>query len=439
MNYEVPSSFTSLFDIPCSLFNIQNFTNLPLSTQSMHNPLQRDLDDLVRAGIISSDTAEQINRYYQSKKDSSGNRFNTLLGILGALLVSAGLVLVVAHNWDEMGKGLKTFFAFLPMAIGQVLCGYTLLRKKDSVLWRESCSVFLFFAMAAGISLVSQVYQVSGSLEGFVLTWLLVTAPLVYVMKSSVTSLMVIAAATWYGYLVGYDGSDRVGFHSVPWYYLAFLLFLAPHYYWYARHKRQSLIFHFHNWFLAISFIINLGTVNSYLLLQWGSAAYMALFSMYYVLGNTTFFKRMHILSNPFYITGLLGTLAVLISWSFDTLWKDIFNPNMPGGGGFAAFYPEIGRLVLILLLMATAALMLYNYRREKNFVFDPVGFSAFVFLICVLIYRADFCQFIVNCWILVIGLFYIRKGSQQNHFGVLNLGLLIVLALAVFRFFDDS
>jgi uncharacterized membrane protein len=400
----------------------------------------KDLDDLVRAGIISSDTAEQISRYYQSKKDSSGNRFNTLLGILGALLVSAGIVLVVAHNWDNLGKGLKTFFAFLPMVIGQVLCGYTLLRKNDSVLWRESSSVFLFFAMAAGISLISQVYQVSGSLDGFVLTWLLVTAPLVYVMKSSVTSLMVIAAATWYGFLVGYDSGDRVGFHSIPWYYLAFLLFLAPHYYWYARHKRQSLFFHFHNWFLAVSVIINLGTVNSMLFMQWGSAVYMALFGMYYVLGNTPFFKRMHIVSNPFFITGLLGMVIVLTAWSFDTLWDDVFSRGPGGGGGaFAGFYLESFQVVLWVLLITTIALMIYNYRKEKTFVVDPAGFSAFIFLACILINRDDLCQFIINCWILLIGLFYIRKGSRQNHFGVLNLGLVIVLALAVVRFFDDS
>lgn len=399
----------------------------------------KDLDDLVRAGIISSDTAEQITRYYQSKKDSSGNRFNTLLGILGALLVSAGIVLVVAHNWDDLGKGLKTFFAFLPMVIGQALCGYTLLRKKDSVLWRESSSVFLFFAMAAGISLISQIYQVSGSLDGFILTWLLVTAPLVYIMKSSVTSLMIIAAATWYGSLVGYDRSDRAGFHSVPWYYLAFLLFLAPHYYWYARHKSQSLFFHFHNWFLAVSVIINLGTVNSFLFWEWGSAVYMALFSMYYVLGNTPFFKRMHIFSNPFSITGLLGTLVLLTAWSFDTLWDDLLTRGWTIGSSTVGFYMASFQVVLLTLLIATVALMIYNYRKEKTFVFDPAGFSVFVFLACVLINRDDLCQFIVNCWILVIGLFYIRKGSRQNHFGVLNLGLLIVLALAVFRFFDDN
>jgi hypothetical protein len=45
----------------------------------------------------------------------------------------------------------------------------------------------------------------------------------------------------------------------------------------------------------------------------------------------------------------------------------------------------------------------------------------------------------LVNAWILVMGMYYIRKGTARNHLGILNFGLLIIAALALFRFFDDS
>jgi hypothetical protein len=52
-------------------FDIQKISILPLSSPPMH---PNDLEELVSAGIISADTAEQIRRYYQSKKDGSDNR-----------------------------------------------------------------------------------------------------------------------------------------------------------------------------------------------------------------------------------------------------------------------------------------------------------------------------------------------------------------------------
>lgn len=394
----------------------------------------KDLEELVNAGIISRDTAEQITHYYQSKENNTGSRFNALLGILGALLVSAGIVLVVAHNWDNLNKIIKTVLAFLPMIIGQALCAYTLWRKRDSRLWCECSSVVLFFAMAAGISLVSQIYQVSGSLEGFILTWLLATAPLVYIMNSSVTSLLVIAAATWYGYLAGYSYGDQPGLTTIPWYYLAFLLFVAPHYYWYARHKRQSPFFHFHSWFLALSIIINIGMVNSIYLVNWGTAVYLALFCLYYAIGNTPFFKRLQLAANPFLITGLMGTVIILLFWTFQfgrdylpSSWKNTHDTLLP-------FH-----YTLIILLLLTAALLISNFRKDKRSLFDPVGFSTFLVSFCLLIENNFLSTFSANIWVLIIGLFYIRKGSLRDHFGVLNLGLLIILILAILRFFDDD
>jgi uncharacterized membrane protein len=395
--------------------------------------LLNHLEELVRAGIITSDTAEQINRYYQSKKDSSGNKFNTLLGILGALLVSAGIVLVVAHNWDDLNKTIKTVFAFLPLVAGQGLCAYTLLKKKDSQLWRESSSVFLFFAVAAGIALVSQIYQISGPLPGFIFTWLLLTAPLVYIMKSSATSLLVIATASWYGYLAGYDFSDTG--ENPHWYFLLFLLFLVPHYYGYVRNRRHSLFFHFHNWFLVASLIINLQTFNLVLAFEWGFASYLALFSVFYLLGNLPFFSNFNIISNPFLVTGLLGSLLILLGWSFHFTWQDLW-VSMERIG-----FTDITGLnyILVALLLMAVALTVYHYRQGIKTLPDPVGFSAFVFVACIILHQNFFSVFIINIWILLIGLYFIRRGGLQNHLGILNVGLLIILILAICRFFDDS
>ncbi len=45
----------------------------------------------------------------------------------------------------------------------------------------------------------------------------------------------------------------------------------------------------------------------------------------------------------------------------------------------------------------------------------------------------------IFNLWVLVIGVHYIRKGLLMDHLGFLNLGLLVITTLALFRFFDSD
>ncbi|MBC7747546.1 MAG: DUF2157 domain-containing protein [Methylotenera sp.] len=89
--------------------------------------------------------------------------------------------------------------SFLPLLVGQLLCGYSILKKSESTVWKETSSVFLFFAIGANISLVAQVCNIPGDLDFFIITWMLLSLPVVYLLQSSVFSLLYIAGITYYG------------------------------------------------------------------------------------------------------------------------------------------------------------------------------------------------------------------------------------------------
>jgi uncharacterized membrane protein len=139
----------------------------------------KDIPELLKAGVITKETADSIQDYYQTKSGSSANRLFIVFGILGAILVGLGIILIIAHNWDELSRTTKTLFAFLPLLIGQVLCGFALIKKQNSIAWRESGTAFLFFSVGASISLVSQIYNIPGDLSSFLLTWMLLCFPLI--------------------------------------------------------------------------------------------------------------------------------------------------------------------------------------------------------------------------------------------------------------------
>ena len=124
-----------------------------------------DIQELITAEVISQDTADKMQAYYQSKKGKSQNRLFAVFGVLGSLLVGLGIILILAHNWDELSRNVKSFIAFVPLVLAQIVCGFVLFKKQESIAWRESSATFLFVAIASSISLVAQIYNISQTVQ----------------------------------------------------------------------------------------------------------------------------------------------------------------------------------------------------------------------------------------------------------------------------------
>jgi uncharacterized membrane protein len=405
----------------------------------MNKSLQKDLDNLVKSNILTPDLAEKIAQYYRDKETEPNSRFNIVLGILGALLVGFGMVLLVAHNWDEMSRPIQTLFAFLPLAAGQGLCLFTLRIKRRNTAWRESSAVILFFAVASCMALVSQIYHIPGALDGFLFTWLLLTAPLIYIMRSSVVSLLVISVVTWYAALVGYQNMFGGRYSGIPYLYPAILMFILPHYYQYLKVNRTSNFFHLHNWFIVISSTIVLGAFGgkSDDLFHWIFIGYFSLFSIYYLVGRSVHFRDNRLFANPFLISGVLGSLLILLFWSYEALWKELGeSPPLQDKDIFRSLF-----FYLSVALVLLHAYLMIRWKRSENELFDPMHFSLYVFTLSVLLLSRlpEAGLIIMNAWILWVAIFFIRKGASKDHLGILNSGLLIIASLALLRFFDDG
>lgn len=388
--------------------------------------LLKDLNELVEKNIISADTANQITNYYENKKSSSPGRFSAVLAILGALLLGSGLVLVIAHNWDMLGKLTRTIIAFVPLLLGQGLCIYALLKKPENRAWRESSSIILFFAVAVSISLISQIYQVNGEMPAFLMTWILLTLPMVYIMDSGIVSLLVIALATWYAGLIGYTKSE------MPYQYIGIMALLFMHYYSYVK-TPGSNFFHWHNWFIAISLLITLGTfvTDGYKEHEWTFITYMTLCSLYYIIGNTPFLKNQKLITNPFRLLGALGIIIIFITWTFDWVWQSL---------NIFSSAPHLLKFNNPFVYLSFAMLALCVYLIVKYYR-DLITYSPFVFTaVVILCFKSPLLGMLIfNLWVLVIGVHYIRKGLLMDHLGFLNLGLLVITTLALFRFFDSD
>ena len=376
----------------------------------MRQSFLKELAELIDAKIIDDATASRIKEYYNTKTPASSNLLTTILTILGSLLAGLGIILIIAHNWDSLGETLKTILAFIPLLAGQAACFYTVNSKKNNKTWTESSSIFLFCSVGATISLIGQIYHISGTLEGFLLTWILLTLPLVYIIPSNTVALANIILITWYASANSYYAYP---FHT-SYLYPPLLLLLGPFYYMQWKKQPTENYFHFLNWFLCLSLLIALPALShsdghEVPLL---GASYLAMCCTFCYIGKNKRWDRMNLFLNPFRTLGVLGVLVVLLLWSYeDFFWSNWHYPN-----NFSPLLSDPLFYILILFIVITFYLLKRSYANNRENTEDPTGLSIFIWLIAI-DWGAKFGAFLINIWILFIAIYFVQERHPKGSF----------------------
>ncbi|MCG8698306.1 MAG: DUF2157 domain-containing protein [Bacteroidales bacterium] len=393
--------------------------------------LVKSLNELVENQVINRETADKIASYYHNKKDSTVNRLFIIFGVLGALLVGLGIILIVAHNWDELSRATQTIFAFLPLIVGQAISIYVLLRKKESIAWREGTSTFLVCAIAACISLVSQIYNIPGELSTYLLTCSLLSLPLVYVMRSSMVSILYLAAITYYGSEVGY------GYDSATdlLHYWGLLLGIIPHYYQLFKDETKANFQSFHNWLIPISVMVVLGSFTENVE-ELMFVAYFSLFGLFYNIGSFKQLAKQRAISNGYRIIGALGSIVILLMLSFNWFWDELIHEEYTHNEVFSSF--EFIVSAIISALACVRLFFLFKTTPVKKI--DPYQWMFVIFIFIFLLgFNTNLPILLINMSVFALGIWTLYIGVKMEHIGILNFGLIIITALIVCRFFDTN
>lgn len=111
-----------------------------------------------------------------------------VFGVLGGVLIAAGLTLLVAHNWEDLGRPARAAIAVGLLVFAQAVAGVALARSTLPSAFTESAAVFLVGSLGTAMTLVSQTYHLGGRLADLVLVWLVLAIPVPYVMSSRVAA-----------------------------------------------------------------------------------------------------------------------------------------------------------------------------------------------------------------------------------------------------------
>src|SRR5205814_2457044 len=172
--------------------------------------LLAELPELVTSGVLTQETADALRQHYSSQPSGEPRRIGFILSaILGSLLVGAGIILLVAHNWDFLSRPIRCAIAFTPLILTQALAIFVLLRRNESASWRECGAMLNVAAIGTAIALVGQTYQIQADFPRFILVWMLLALPIVSLFRTSVgLAIYFVGATVWVlsskaGYFLG--------------------------------------------------------------------------------------------------------------------------------------------------------------------------------------------------------------------------------------------
>lgn len=140
-----------------------------------------DIDHLHSAGLITAEQRAAIIEHYQL--DHESNRLLVILAIIGAVLVSAGIILLIASNWEDIPRLVKLAGA-LVLLVGAHGAGWRLARDGRHPVIAQALHLVGSGMFLANIALVGQTYNLSSRPPNAILLWLAGVVPLAWILRS---------------------------------------------------------------------------------------------------------------------------------------------------------------------------------------------------------------------------------------------------------------
>ena len=371
----------------------------------------KELDELTAAEVISPEVAERIRHYAEQRTQSnSSHRLLTVFGALGAILIALGVIVLLAHNWDELPRWIKTIISFLPLLTGQAACGYLLFKKGLTSWWGEAAAAFTALSIGAAIAMVHQVYNLpDSSFTSFLSLWLILALPTLYLMRSRATAVL---------YYIGIGTLCVLGDRE-EWttYYtsLAAFALILPFYIWHIRHQANSAITYAFHWLTVVFTGIALSILSANLRDHNPILWFVLLSAIYIMIGK---YLQTSIYYNAYKVAALLCIPICFFIEDFSS-----FENNY-------TLYTTIAIVLFYFLLIAK-----YYYIDKKEKTLDLVLVFPLLYIFSIYLVRL----YLYDLVILAFGAYYIWKGFKSERSLVVNYGLSVISVEIAIRFFDSS
>lgn len=400
------------------------------------NWLENELPLLEEAGVLNAETAGRVNSYYAEQTTGTGGASwaVTMFSILGALLIGGGIILLFAHNWDQLSRNARAVISFLPLLLGAAL-SFTALLCKGKTALRESAGLFHALAIGGCIALIGQTYHLPSDVPAFLLSWALLCVPLMFLLSSTGAYLIYLALITGWTGIAQNEYRQAVGYWPLL---VPALLYLHQR----LRQSRRAPATLLTLYGLLFSITISLGVVFERTVPGLWTMAYAALLTGCYLLG-ITHYKKADGWSNPLKLFGTIGIALLTYLFTWTHFWEDIGWSYCRADWGYQQWGIWMDSGITLLLISGWAAVAVKAF---KNNCAETTALSLFPILatICFLVGSLTDLAEIINALIfngyfLVLGVLYVVLGCRTLRLRQMNGGMFLLSTLIITRFFDDE
>ncbi|HWY41537.1 MAG TPA: DUF2157 domain-containing protein [Chthoniobacterales bacterium] len=401
--------------------------------------LRGQLPELVAAGAISSENAAAIERHYGSVESRTNFGF-VILATVGAALVGAGIILLIAHNWDDLSRAARTVIAFIPLLVALALIGFVLMQRNESRPWREAVAVFDMAAVATAISLISQTYQVQGTFDSFMRVWLLLSIPIVYLLRTTFGAVVyVVGTIVWL-----FDHWGILGGQQNPNFAWLLLLLVIPYFLLRYRQDCDSRETTILATVMLLASVMALGLTADFTKADLGCIAFAGLLTGIYLCGMK-FFPRQDERLHTVALLGGIGIGVTAIVLSFEGTWHASHTLSWDKRSGSQ----NLGLIIELLFPVAAVCLAGWDLiRKQWRFSLSAAAFPIVAAIAWWIARSCDSstdtrCMFagaaVINGYMLLLGIDILMRGIRTHSIARANFGLVLIAALAVARFFDSD
>ncbi len=385
--------------------------------------LYEQLPELVARGVLPAEAAERIRGYYGPLPQGLGRwTLLTVFGFVGAVLLGLGIILILGHNWDRLDHVTRLLISLGQLLIAQAAAAFALVRRRDSRAWTEGTAAFLALSVGACIALVGQTYHLVDDFKNFLLVWMLLSLPLVYLLAAEgVAGMYLLGVVVW---LASVQQLGTVKYAA--WGLMALVL---PYYARLLKADRYGNPAVVMSWLLLLCFYGCFALTGDK---QLWRISYALLFCATYFAGLLWFAGTGKGWKKPCQVVGTAGAVALAFGLSFKSAWL-LRQP-------LTVSREEVIAVLGLIVLAAGLGVLLAKRPAPRPGLIAalPVAVGAGYVL-----QAADksgvYAAVVMSLYLLAVSVGVIRKGVRENRLGLLNAGMLMLAALIMLRFFDFS
>jgi uncharacterized membrane protein len=400
---------------------------------SEHRRLMDEIADWQGEGLITWEQAEKLRARYPKPADK--NWALVVTGVFGALLVGLGIILLLAYNWDELNRPARALIAYLPLLSALAMCAWMIVTNRTATGLREGLGTFLALAVGASMALVAQTYQLGGTFRDLALAWMLLILPSVYVLDAVMPALIYLIGIT--GWAIGQDVYD-----DNPYWYWLLLAGLVPYLVWCLKRDRNSIRGAWLMWGMVLSLGGAVATgMHAGEPVLWFSL-YAAFFASCLLAGELWGSRELTLWGRPLTLLGGGGMGVMVFLYSFIWFWEEMGRDYRYHYHGYKEefLFADIGMVCFFMVL--AVVLLVLGFRRLKGWplrlaaLFPPVS-AVLVALNYAWPHMELVPAIFMNVYAFALGILVVAEAVRESRLGQMNLGLLLVAALLIARFFD--